>query len=102
AVGNRTVSHEPAPAAAPTPPAPPTGPGALQVACPPDQVVVAGRSNAFASVNPGMATANLAGATVVGVRSDGQALTNLYPVGVTTIIWMAGEGAGAHATCTQT
>jgi len=67
-----------------------------------DQVVVAGRSNIVASVNLGVATANIAGATVVGVRSDGQALTNFYPVGVTTITWMASDSAGAHATCTQT
>jgi hypothetical protein len=100
--GNRTLFHETAPSVTPTPPASPTGSGALQVACPPDQVVVAGGSNAFASVNPGMATANLAGATVVGVRSDGQALTNFYPVGVTTITWTASDSAGAHATCAQT
>src|SRR5262249_51994942 len=38
---------------------------------------------------------------VVGVRSDGLALTDPYPLGVTMIAWTATDG-GSSASCTQT
>jgi hypothetical protein len=37
-----------------------------------------------------------------GVRSDSKALTDLYPVGTTTVTWTATDAAGLQATCTQT
>jgi uncharacterized repeat protein (TIGR01451 family) len=59
-----------------------------------------------ATVDPGVATAadNCPGVTVAGVRSDGLALNAPYPVGTTTIIWTASDGAvpANQATCTQT
>jgi hypothetical protein len=39
---------------------------------------------------------------VVGVRSDGLALTAAYPVGTTTITWTGRDAAGNQASCTQT
>ena len=53
-------------------------------------------------VNVGTATANSATATVTAQRSDGQALNDPYPVGVTTIVWTATDVDSQVATCTQT
>jgi hypothetical protein len=39
---------------------------------------------------------------VVGSRSDGQALDNVYPVGVTTITWAATDASGNSASAPQT
>ncbi|MEO5856186.1 MAG: HYR domain-containing protein [Chthoniobacterales bacterium] len=57
-----------------------------------------------AIVNPGTATAtdNCPGVTVLGTRSDGQALNASYPVGLTTITWKATDAVGRMATCAQT
>ena len=45
---------------------------------------------------------NCPGVKVVGVRCDGKALADPYPVGTTTILWIATDCGGHHATCTQT
>jgi uncharacterized repeat protein (TIGR01451 family) len=58
-----------------------------------------------ATFNAGTATAsdNCPGATVNGVRSDGQPLNAPYPKGTTTITWTATDASGNHsASCTQT
>lgn len=57
-----------------------------------------------ATVNPGSATAsdNCSTPTIVGVRSDAQALNALYPKGTTTITWTATDAAGNHSSCVQT
>ena len=57
-----------------------------------------------AVVNPGEATAtdNCAVQSVVGTRSDNQALDAPYPVGTTTITWTATDVNGNTATATQT
>jgi hypothetical protein len=58
-----------------------------------------------ATFNPGTATAsdNCPGATVTGVRSDGQPLNAPYPKGTTTITWTATDSSGNHSpSCTQT
>ena len=57
-----------------------------------------------ASVNLGTPTAsdNCGTPSVVGVRSDGQALTALYPVGTTTITWTATDNSNNTTSCTQT
>jgi hypothetical protein len=39
--------------------------------------------------------------SITGVRSDGQALNALYPVGVTTITWTAKDLNGNAASCGQ-
>ena len=56
-----------------------------------------------ATFNPVTATVtDNCGATVTGVRSDGKALSDPYPKGVTTISWTATDAAGNSASCTQT
>ena len=45
---------------------------------------------------------NCPGVTVVCTRSDGKALTNEYPVGVTTITCTATDACGNTATCSYT
>lgn len=68
--------------------------------------------NVEQSNDPGQchATVSLAAATatdncsyqVTGARSDGAALTAVYPVGVTTITWTVRDAGGNRASCTQT
>ena len=57
-----------------------------------------------ALVNPGApATSDNCGIrTVVGVRSDGKPLTDLYPTGMTTITWTATDNSNNKNSCTQT
>jgi uncharacterized repeat protein (TIGR01451 family) len=57
-----------------------------------------------AAVNPGTATAsdNCPGATVMGVRSDGQPLSAQYPLGITMITWTATDSGGRTTSCQQT
>jgi len=57
-----------------------------------------------AVVNPGVATAtdDAAGVTVTGTRSDGLALSDAYPKGVTTINWIATDAGGLTASASQT
>ncbi len=49
-----------------------------------------------------LASDNCGIASLVGVRSDSQLLTDAYPVGTTTILWTATDIHGLTATCTQT
>lgn len=53
----------------------------------------------YATLDPGAATAtdNCSGVTVAGARDDGRALTDPYPIGVTTITWTATDAAGNQA-----
>jgi uncharacterized repeat protein (TIGR01451 family) len=58
-----------------------------------------------AVVNPGTATATDncdTTPTIVGTRSDNQALSAPYPVGSTTITWTATDDANNQSSCTQT
>jgi hypothetical protein len=41
-------------------------------------------------------------ASLVGVRNDGLLITDPFPVGVTTISWIATDACGNSSTCTQT
>lgn len=71
------------------------------IQCPADITVMA---NAACGriLNPGTATAtDNCTVTVSGVRNDGRALGDCYPVGTTTITWTAVDGAGNSATCQQ-
>src|SRR5580765_3572136 len=56
-----------------------------------------------AHVNPGtpVTNDNCNVVTVKGVRSDGQPLDAVYPVGVTVITWTAKDANGNAASCTQ-
>jgi parallel beta-helix repeat protein len=77
-------------------------PGAPTITCPGNQTVTAAAGQNSATVAVGMATTDAEGATIVGVRSDGKALTAPYPVGTTTITWMVTFDEQAPVTCTQT
>jgi hypothetical protein len=57
-----------------------------------------------AMVNPGTATAtdNCLIQTLTGTRSDGKSLVDSYPVGTTTITWIAMDGVGLTAVGSQT
>jgi hypothetical protein len=74
----------------------------LSISCPPNQTVVVQGSDTSAQVMPGLATSAGAGLTIVGVRSDGKALVDPYPIGTLTITWTATDSSGNEGTCTQT
>jgi hypothetical protein len=74
----------------------------LQISCPSNQGVVVAGSDTSARVLPGVATSTSAGVTIAGVRSDGKALADPYPVGTTTITWIATDASADEGTCTQT
>jgi uncharacterized repeat protein (TIGR01451 family) len=76
------------------------------ITCPTDITVSAAANACTASVSitPATATDNLTAAgdiQIVGQRNDGLALTDLYPVGTTVIIWTATDGAGNSSICQQ-
>lgn len=71
------------------------------ISCPAN-VTTSTEDCAPAQVDPGTPTASPAGVTVMGERSDDLPLTDLYPVGVTTIVWTATDSLGRFASCTQT
>lgn len=58
-------------------------------------------SGANVSVAAPGATDNCPGVSVAGTRSDGAALTALYPAGATTITWTATDASGNTATTSQ-
>jgi hypothetical protein len=72
--------------------------------CKGDISAEAGEGACSAEVNVGTPAVgdNCPGATVEGVRSDGQPLGAPYPVGTTTITWTAADAAGNTATASQT
>ncbi len=78
----------------------------LTISCPANQTVVAPSGTCDApSINPGTPTTNPSDSnvTVQGTRNDGQALTDPYPSGVTTITWTAVDAInGSFASCQQT
>jgi uncharacterized repeat protein (TIGR01451 family) len=79
--------------------------GPLQLTCPANVVTPAASGACSASLNPGTATASDGCSTppaVVGVRSDGAALTDPYPAGTTTITWTATDTLHGSTSCTQT
>ena len=73
--------------------------------CPPNKTAITAVGVCYATasaVNAGTATAtDNCGATVVGVRSDGQSLSANYPGGITTITWTATDPSNNTSTCTQ-
>ena len=76
-----------------------------QITCPADIDVFSDPGQAFATLNPGTATATDAGGcpvVIVGTRSDGQPLNATYPAGITLITWKATDAANQMATCVQT
>ena len=74
------------------------------ITCPVDinQTADAGQCGATIDVGTATATDNCGVDPVVGTRSDGLELTDDYPVGTTTITWVATDLSGNSAQCTQT
>ncbi|TCJ14349.1 HYR domain-containing protein [Flaviaesturariibacter flavus] len=58
--------------------------------------------SANVAVSAPTATDNCGAATVAGVRSDNQALSAVYPKGLTTITWTATDAVGNRSTTMQT
>jgi hypothetical protein len=77
----------------------------LTINCPANITTFTDSGKSTATVNPGApSTADSCGSpTVKGVRNDGKALTDPYPVGATIITWTATDSAhGTSANCMQT
>ncbi len=62
----------------------------------------AGRDNASVNVGAAAASDNCGTVTVVGTRSDAVGLAGPYPVGATTITWVATDASGNVARALQT
>jgi plastocyanin len=75
-----------------------------KITCPADvnHTADAGVCSYSFTPTPAGATDNCPGVTVGGVRSDGNALTDPYPVGTTTIKWTASDAHGHSVSCVQT
>jgi hypothetical protein len=82
------------------------------ISCPVNKTVTAAANATTANVSVGAPTTNPStGVTVVGVRSDDPvcndpgctpvALTDPYPLGVTTITWTVTDASGLSSSCTQ-
>lgn len=80
------------------------GKGLETIACPAGITVGNDPGLCSAAVNPGTPTVNADGCavTVAGVRGDGHALTDPYPVGTTHITWTVTDGGGNALSCGQT
>jgi sugar lactone lactonase YvrE len=94
-VGNESVSTATVTVVDTTPPS---------ITCPANIVAVGNIPNSCsAALNPGVATAidSCSIASVVGVRSDGHALNDSYPLGNTTITWTATDTTGNPFSCQQ-
>src|SRR5207253_1222706 len=74
-----------------------------EISAPANVVVNSDEGLNTARVDPGKATAtdNCPDVAVTGVRSDGRALTDPYPLGTTLINWTATDQAGNTATAVQ-
>jgi hypothetical protein len=64
-------------------------------------VLPSGSTSTTVTIVPATATDNCR-AEVEGVRGDGKALTDPYPLGVTSILWSATDDCGNVSTCTST
>ncbi|HEU0252191.1 MAG TPA: HYR domain-containing protein, partial [Pyrinomonadaceae bacterium] len=62
---------------------------------------IAGSCGANVQVGSASGTDNCSGVATNGVRSDGGALTDPYPLGTTTIVWTATDSSGNSASCEQ-
>jgi uncharacterized repeat protein (TIGR01451 family) len=78
------------------------GNSSVSISCPANKTVTADAGSCEATVDPGTPTTTPSGLPVEGVRGDGRALTDPYPVGTTVITWTATDANENVATCTQT
>ncbi|MBA3242773.1 MAG: HYR domain-containing protein, partial [Acidobacteria bacterium] len=76
--------------------------GGPTISCPANIVTSVAAGSCTATVNPGTPTTTGSGVTVVGVRGEGQALSDPYTAGTTIITWTATDNVGRIARCTQT
>ncbi|MBE0661891.1 MAG: HYR domain-containing protein [Bacteroidales bacterium] len=73
------------------------------ITCPDDitQSADAGECSATVAITPATAADNCGDPAIEGVRSDGLALSDPYPLGITTITWTATDDAGNTDECVQ-
>lgn len=74
------------------------------ISCPADITLagnIAGSCAANVKVGAATATDNCTAVAVNGVRSDGNALIDPYPLGITTITWTATDSSGNTSSCEQ-
>jgi hypothetical protein len=74
------------------------------ITCPASQLNIPTAANtcsASLTITPATATDNCGTPVVIGVRSDGLALTSPFSTGTTNIVWTATDASGNSATCTQ-
>jgi hypothetical protein len=74
------------------------------ITCPADQLNAGVNSGCMAVISVGTATAtdNCGISTIIGTRSDALALTAPYPIGTTTINWVATDIHSNTSSCVQT
>lgn len=75
-----------------------------QITCPANLTATTEPSECFGyvSLTTPTATDNCPGVTVIGKRSDGQAIGEPFPTGTTTVTWQATDASGNTAECEQT
>jgi hypothetical protein len=80
-----------------------TGLGIVSITCPADLEAPNDPGLCSAVVDPGMPTWDAEGCPVdiTSLRSDGLAIVDPYPVGMTTITWTATDGGGNGMSCPQ-
>lgn len=78
------------------------GDSAVAIACAGNITASAPSGSCEAEVSVTAPATTPSGLPTEGVRNDGQALTDKYPVGTTTITWTATDASGNTATCAQT
>ena len=73
------------------------------ITCPPDVWQDNDPGVCTATIDPGTATAtDVCSVVVTGERSDGLALDDPYPIGITGILWLAADPSGNSSSCIQT
>jgi hypothetical protein len=72
------------------------------ISCPANQTVAAASGQSEASVSTGTPTFTGSGAQLSSRRSDERAVSEPYPIGVTTITWTVTDQYGTTASCDQT
>jgi parallel beta-helix repeat protein len=76
--------------------------GQVSITCPQSQTVTATfASPTSALVDVGMPITTPIGLPVVGVRADGKALTDPFPIGATSLTWTVNPGQASVQTCLQ-
>lgn len=77
------------------------------ITCPSNVIVNTDAEQCYATINSvnigtAIATDNCYVSSLFGTRSDGQPLNAVYPIGITTITWIAVDKKGNYSACYQT